>query len=207
MLFLSAFLLSTALNLEILRVSLYYGIKKINVPKSSAIFLAITISIGMFFSMYVGKLILNLFNPQLGNIFGGVLLGFIGVYFLAEYIRLEKEASGYDTSYYLESSLKYKNILENPIVIDSDKSNHIDMRECLNLSVALILNNFFTFFAASLTGISISLSIFFCFIIILFSVYQGSFNSHLYISKWFSKYSNLISGIILIILGIYETFI
>lgn len=207
MLFLSAFLLSIALNLEILRVSLYYGIKKINVPKSSAIFLAMTISIGMFFSMYVGKLILNLFNPQLGNIFGGVLLGFIGVYFLAEYIRLEKEHAGYDTSYYLESSLKYKNILENPIIIDSDKSNHIDMKECLNLSVALILNNFFTGFAGSLTGVSIGLSIFFYFIIALVSVYLPSINSHLYISKWVCKYSNLISGIILIILGIYETFI
>ena len=55
--------------------------------------------------------------------------------------------------------------------------------------------------------VSISLSVFFNFIITIVSVYLGYFNSNIYISKWFSKYSNLISGIILIILGIYEAFI
>ena len=157
--------------------------------------------------MYLGKLILHLFKPELGNIFGAILLSFIGVYFIVEYIRLEKKHAGYDTSYYFESSLKYKNILENPNIIDSDKSNHIDIKECLNLSLALILNNLFTCFAASITGISISISVFFNFIITIVSVYLGNLNSNIYISKWFNKYSNLVSGIILIILGIYEAFI
>jgi len=156
--------------------------------------------------MYIGKLILLLLMPQQGNVFGAVLLSFIGVYFIGEYIRLEKNRTGYDTSHYFENSLKYKKILENPNHIDSDKSNHIDMRECLNLSIAIILNNSATFFAASITGVSISFSILFNFIITIVSVYFAHFNSDIFISKWFSKYSNLISGIILITLGIYEIF-
>ena len=206
MIFLSPLLLSISSNLDTLTVSLSYGIKKIHLTKSITILLAIITSIGTFLSMYIGKLILHLFKPELGNIFGATLLSFIGVYFIVEYIRLEKKRAGYDTSYYFESSLKYKNILENPTIIDSDKSNHIDIRECLNLSLALILNNLCTCFAASITGVSISLSVFLNFIITIFSIYLGYFNSDIYISKWFSKYSNLISGIILIILGIYEAF-
>ena len=94
MIFLSAFLLSIALNLETLRISLSYGIKKIHFTKSIIILLALITSFGTFISMYIGKLILHLFNPELGNIFGAILLSFIGVYFIVEYIRLEKKHAG-----------------------------------------------------------------------------------------------------------------
>jgi len=207
MIFLSPFLLSISSNLNTLRVSLSYGIKKIHLTKSMTLLLAIITSMGTFISMYFGKLILHLFQRSLGNIFGAILLSFIGVYFIVEYIRLETKHAGYDTSYYFEPPIKYKSILENPNIVDSDKSNHIDVWECLKLSFALILNNLCACFAASITGVSISLSVFFNFIITVVSVYLGYFNSNIYISKWFNKYSNLISGVILIILGIYEAFI
>lgn len=207
MIFLSAFLLSIALNLETLRISLSYGIEKIYLTKSISISLAIITSVGIFISMYIGKLILCLFPHQLSNIFGAVLLSFIGVYFIIEYMRLENKRVGYDTSDYFESTLKYKNILENPSIIASYKSNHISILEYLRLSTSFISNNMLTFFAASITGISISFSIFLNFIIVLFCVYLGVFNSNIYISKWFGKYSNLISGFILITLGILETFV
>ena len=206
MIFLSPFLLSISSNLNTLRISLSYGIKKIHLTKSSTILLAIITSIGTFLSMYIGKLILHLFNPELGNIFGATLLSFTGVYFIVEYIRLEKKHAGYDT-YYFEPLTKYKNILENSNIVDSYKSNHIDLRECLNLSFALILNNLYACFAASITGVSINITVLFNFIITIFSISLGYFNSNIYISKWFCKYSNLVSGIILIILGIYEAFI
>ena len=207
MIFLSPFLLSISSNLNTLRTSLSYGIKKIHLTKSMTLLLAIITSMGTFISMLFGKLLLHLFQQSLGNIFGAILLSFIGVYFIVEYIRLETKHAGYDTSHYFEGSLKFENILENTNAIDSDESNHIDIKECLNLSLALIQNNLFTGFAASMTGISISISVFFNFIITIVCVYLGYLNSDIYISKWFNKYSNLVSGIILIILGIYEAFI
>lgn len=207
MLFLSALLLSIALNLETLRISLNYGIKKIRLTKFFVILLSIITSLGVFISMCIGQLVLHLFSPALGNIFGATLLSFTGVYFIVEYIRIEKKHARYDTSCFFESSLNYKNILENPTIVDTDKSTHINIRECLNLSLAFVLNNLCTCFAASITDINIGLSVFLNFIIALFCVYLGNFNSNINISKWFSKYSNLISGVILIILGILETFI
>jgi putative sporulation protein YtaF len=207
MIFLSSFLLSIALNLETLRISLTSGIKKIYLTKSTAISLAIITSIGTFISMYLGKIILHLFKPELANIFGGILLSFIGVYFIIEYIRLEEKHAGHDTSYFFESSFKYINILETSDIANSDNSISINMKKCLSLSQAFILNNLFTCFAASITGISIGISVIFNFIITIFCIYLGNFNSNIYISKWFSKYSNLTSGVILIVLGLFETFI
>lgn len=207
MIFLSPLLLSISSNINTVSISSAYGIKKIQLGKSSILLLAILTSIGTFISMYIGKLLLPLMNISLANLFGAVLLSYIGISFIVEYIRLEKKRAGYDTSYYFESSLNYKNILENPIIVDSDKSNHIDFKECLKLSFAVILNNSCTTFAASITGVDIGLSVFFNFIITILSLYLGYFNSNIYMSKWFSKYSNLACGIILILFGIYEIFI
>lgn len=207
MIFLSPLLLSISSNINTVSISSAYGIKKIQLGKSSILLLAILTSIGTFISMYIGKLLLPLMNISLANLFGAVLLSYIGISFIVEYIRLEKKRAGYDTSYYFESSLNYKNILENPIIVDSDKSNHIDFKECLKLSFAVILNNSCTTFAASITGVDIGLSVFFNFIITILSLYLGYFNSNIHISKWFSKYSNLACGIILILFGIYEIFI
>lgn len=207
MIILSSFLLVMVLNLNTLRISLSYGIKKIHLTKSIAILLAAITSIGTFLSMYIGKLILFFFSYKLGNVFGGVLLSFTGIYFIVEYIRLEKKRSGYDTSYFFESTLKYKAILENPNITVSNESNTIDVKKSLKLSFSLILNNLCPYFAASITGIDLSLSVFFNFIIALASIYLGHFNNKVHISKWFEKYSMLISGISLIILGIYESFV
>lgn len=207
MIFLSPLLLAISSNLDTLTASLSYGIKKIHLTKSNALLLATITSICTFLSMYIGKLLLHLFQPWLSNIFGAILLSFIGVYFIIKYMQLENNHAGYDTSFYFENLSKYKNILENPHIIDSDKSNAINIRQCLNISFALTVNNLFTSFAASITGVNLSLSIFFNFIIAIVSIYCGYLNSYIYISKWFNKYSNLVSGIILIILGIYEAFV
>lgn len=60
--------------------------------------------------MYIGKLILPLIDPKVSNIFGAILLSYIGISFIVENIRLEKKRLGYDTSFYYESSFKYKNL-------------------------------------------------------------------------------------------------
>ncbi|EHJ00183.1 hypothetical protein CDLVIII_3625 [Clostridium sp. DL-VIII] len=207
MIFISSLLLAISSNLEPLSASLSYGIKKINLPKSTIILLSILTSISAFISMHIGKLFLPFFGPQLADIFGAVLLCFIGVSFIIEYIRIEKKRIGYDTSYFYENPFGYRNILDNPIVVDADKSNHIDIKECLNLCLAFSLNNALAFFAGGLTGVNINLSLLFYFLISIISICLGS-----YCFRWLSfrllrKYSHLISGVILILLGILESLI
>ncbi len=207
MIFLSPLLLAISSNLETLSVSLSYGIKKIYLPKSTMILFSVLTSISVFISMHIGKLFIPLFGFQLADIFGAVLLCFIGISSIVEYVKIEKKRTGYDTSYFYENPFGYKNILDNPIVVDADQSNHIDMKECLTLCLAISLSNSLTFFAGSLTGIDINLSSFLYFLISIISICLGS-----YYSKWLSfrllkKYSYLISGVILIFLGILESFI
>lgn len=205
--FLSPCLLAISSNLDTLSVATSYGLKKINMTKSSVLLISIITSLGTFFSMYIGEFISRLFNLEIANIFGSVLLVFIGFYFLIEYIKAVKKNRGEDISYYVENSQKYNDVLENPTIVDKDASGEIDIKESLILSFALTINNLSVGIASSITGVSISLSVFFNFIITILSIYLGHYLGNTYLSKLFGKYSNLISGVLLIILGIYELFI
>lgn len=157
--------------------------------------------------MYIGKLILPLIDPKVSNIFGAILLSYIGISFIVENIRLEKKRLGYDTSFYYESSFKYKNLLEDSYILNLDNSHNINLRKCLALSISLSVNNICTNFAASITGVNLSISVFLNFIISILFVYIGYFNRNINFSKYLIRYSNFISGIVLIAFGIYEIFV
>ncbi|NRW33477.1 putative Mn2+ efflux pump MntP [Clostridium beijerinckii] len=90
MILISPLLLAISTNIVTLSVFLSYGIKKIHLSKSNSILLAIVTSASTFVSMYIGKLILPLIDPKVSNIFGAILLSYIGISFIVENIRLEK---------------------------------------------------------------------------------------------------------------------
>lgn len=206
MIILTPLLLALVSTFVILSVSISYGIKKIYLPKSSVIYLTIFTTFSTFISIYIGKLFQPLFGFQLANIFGAMLLSFIGISFIVEYLRLEKKRAGYDTSNFYENQFGYKIFLDNPILVDADRSNHLDVKECTNLCLAISINNAFTFFAAGLTDINISFTLFFYLIISILVIKLGSFCYRWLTFKLLNKYSYLISGIVLIILGILEIF-
>ncbi|MFW2502220.1 MULTISPECIES: manganese efflux pump [Clostridium] len=207
MILISPLLLAISTNIVTLSVFLSYGIKKIHLSKSNSILLAIVTSASTFVSMYIGKLILPLIDPKVSNIFGAILLSYIGISFIVENIRLEKKRLGYDTSFYYESSFKYKNLLEDSYILNLDNSHNINLRKCLALSISLSVNNICTNFAASITGVNLSISVFLNFIISILFVYIGYFNRNINFSKYLIRYSNFISGIVLIAFGIYEIFV
>lgn len=207
MIFVSPLLLAISTNIVTLSVFLSYGIKKIHLSKSNTILLSIVTSVSTFFSMYIGKLILPLIDPKVSNIFGAILLSYIGISFIVENIRLEKKRLGYDTSFYYESSFKYKKLLEDSYIINLDNAHNINLRECLALSIALSVNNICTNFAASITGVNLSISVFLNFIISILFVYICYFNRNINFSKHLIRYANVISGSVLIAFGIYEIFV
>lgn len=207
MILISPLLLAISTNIVTLSFFLSYGIKKIHLSKSNSILLSIVTSASTFVSMYIGKLILPLIDPKVSNIFGAILLSYIGISFIVENIRLEKKRLGYDTSFYYESSFKYKNLLEDSYILNLDNSHNINLRKCLALSISLSVNNICTNFAASITGVNLSISVFLNFIISILFVYIGYFNRNINFSKYLIRYSNFISGIVLIAFGIYEIFV
>ncbi|WP_010294227.1 manganese efflux pump [Clostridium senegalense] len=102
---------------------------------------------------------------------------------------------------------EYKNILDNPELVDSDNSSCIDVKESILLAFALTINNLGVGIGASITGLNIFLTTIFTFIFSLLFIILGYLIGTSYLSKLFGKYASLISGAIIIFLGCYELFI
>lgn len=175
MIFLSAFILCLLINLTPLTLSLLYGNKKIYLNKSIILLFSIITSIGIFIFMYTGKLIVALFIPKTDNIFGALCLSLIGIYHIVEYIKIKSKHAGYDTSYYFETSLKYKKLLECSYITELNNTKDLTLNNCLKFSIELLINNILIYISAGITGININLSIFFNFIFSLIALYLGYF--------------------------------
>ncbi|MBO3367313.1 sporulation membrane protein YtaF [Clostridium perfringens] len=200
--FLSIILFVIAASLDILVVSLAYGLKDIKINFSSTLVIASISALGTFISMILGKFLVDLIPVKLGDIIGGLVLLLLGFYSIYSYFKEKKIL----TSHNSENNSSPTFILENPEVADKDKSGNIDFKESLALSLALALNNFGLGIGASISGLNIAFTTISTFIISLIFISLGFYLSKTIKSKNISKNSNLIAGIIIIILSLFIIF-
>jgi len=200
--FLSILLFVIAASLDILVVSLAYGLKDIKINFSSTLVIASISALGTFISMILGKFLVDLIPVKLGDIIGGLVLLALGFYSIYSYFKEKKIL----TSHNSENNSSPTFILENPEVADKDKSGNIDFKESLALSLALALNNFGLGIGASISGLNIAFTTISTFIISLIFISLGFYLSKTIKSKNISKNSNLIAGIIIIILSLFIIF-
>ena len=200
--FLSILLFVIAASLDILVVSLAYGLKDIKINFSSTLVIASISALGTFISMILGKFLVDLIPVKLGDIIGGLVLLLLGFYSIYSYFKEKKIL----TSHNSENNSSPTFILENPEVADKDKSGNIDFKESLALSLALALNNFGLGIGASISGLNIAFTTISTFIISLIFISLGFYLSKTIKSKNISKNSNLIAGIIIIILSLVIIF-
>ena len=200
--FLSILLFVIAASLDILVVSLAYGLKDIKINFSSTLVIASISALGTFISMILGKFLVYLIPVKLGDIIGGLVLLALGFYSIYSYFKEKKIL----TSHNSENNSSPTFILENPEVADKDKSGNIDFKESLALSLALALNNFGLGIGASISGLNIAFTTISTFIISLIFISLGFYLSKTIKSKNISKNSNLIAGIIIIILSLFIIF-
>ena len=160
---LSAILLSTAINIDTLKISLSSK-NDTSVSLKLKVFCgSIITTIVTFLSFFLGTIINIYFTQNLSNVFGSVLLGFTAVYYIVEHIRIQKYKEGFDTSYYVENFKEYKNIIESNTFLNKS----ISLKNIIKLSIALSLNNIWPCIGASLTNISLPLTILLTFVLFI----------------------------------------
>ena len=200
---LSAFILSTAINIDTLKLSFLSKNDTSISIKLKIFFASIITTVIAFLSFGLGTIIDVYFTKTLSNIFGSVLLGFTGIYYIVEHIRVQKDKEGFDTSYYVENFKKYKTIIE------STPQNEIpiSLKNVMNISIALSLNNIWPCIGGALTNISLPLTLLFTFVIFICFFICGIFISNKSIIKFISNYHYLITSFLLILLSLFESFI
>lgn len=203
--YMTALLLSISANLDTLAVCISYGIKKVKVSIIASLLISLITSIGTFLAMYLGKAITSFISPKIVNVIGGILLLILGLKVIIDFVKKYKKSHA--KSLFRSNKISYSEILDNPIKADIDNSGDIDLKECITLSIALSLNNLSVGVAASMAGISILLNTLFTFFLTLINIGLGFYIGRKYASKIVGEYSDLISGLLIVLLGIYQIFI
>lgn len=206
----SVLLLSLSSNLDNVGVGISYGTRKINIPFYSNLLIAVITGTGTFLSMTAGNEIVNLISPHIANALGSLIIAGAGVW-----VFIQKPASGnpngagtqclQKTDISDQSLLRRMfMILDHPFLADTDFSGHISLKEGFLLGLALTLNNLANGLGAGLVGLNTAMvtafTVMFSILTIWFGIEFGQYSG----VHWFGRYSSRISGLILIVLGIYE---
>lgn len=201
-LILSALLFSLSSNLDNLVIGIAYGVKNIKIRILPNFIIAIITSIGTFLSMSVGKYISRFLPNYIANLLGAIVIIILGLYFLIQsIIKLTKNTKSKELS--LKDITDMVEYAENS---DLDKSGDINIKEALFVAFGLTFNNLGTGVAASITGVNIVLTVTSTFLISIFTIILGQALGNHVLGKILGKYAPLISGILLIVLGIIEAF-
>lgn len=209
---LSVLLLSLSSNLDNVGVGISYGTRKINIPFYSNLLIAIITGTGTFLSITAGNEIVNLISPNIANALGSLIIAGAGVW-----VFIQTPASGKDNGAGVQCPQKPNisdqsllrrmfMILDHPFLADTDFSGHISLKEGFLLGLALTLNNLANGLGAGLVGLNTAMvtafTVIFSILTIWFGIEFGQYSG----VHWFGRYSSRISGVILIVLGIYEYF-
>ncbi|MFL0253122.1 sporulation membrane protein YtaF [Clostridium neuense] len=182
-------------------VGLCYGIKKIKINLLINLLIAIISAVGTALSMELGSFI-GIFVPTgFTNILGSGILILIGLWAIIGEFRQNKKSS---KSTEKNSLSNIEDILSNPENADKDTSGSIDLKESFSLSIALALNNMGLGIGASISGLNIILTTILTFFISIVTISLGLTIGNKYLSDKLGKYAAVISGLIIILLGIYE---
>ena len=176
-------IMSFSSSLDAIGIGVTYGLKRIKFSYKSQIMFFIVALFSTFLSTVLGNLLKNIISPIVANYIGSILIICIGIY----------------TIY--ETKFKQKDY-------DFDKSNDIDTKEAIVLSLSVTADSLCIGIGSSLIGININLfpilvaTFHLCFLLL------GNFLGKriIKISKIPNYFWGIFSGILLIIIGLFRIF-
>ncbi len=209
---LTILLLSFSSNLDNVGVGISYGIRKVNIPFTSNLLIALVTSAGTLLSVLLGQSIYLFISAEMTGLLGGGIIIAAGLWVLfQEKIMHRGQEPPEEKQLVAETGLprfgfrQIVSILDNPIIADWDFSGHIDLKEAIALSLGLTINNIPNGVGAGMLGCGALLMTGSVFLFSILTIWIG-ISGGLLGFKWLGKLTGVISGLILIGVGLYEIF-
>lgn len=210
---LNAIILAISASIDSFGVGITYGIKKTKISIAAIIVLLI---LSIFFtsvSITFGNILSSYISPSISSIIGASILILIGIFILYGAIfkneKISKSKSEHkEYSFFIKFLGITVNIIKDPINSDFDNSNKIDIKEAIFLGIAMSLDSISIGFGCSTIGINSFLfpllTSFFQILFLCAGKLLGKKISS--ISSIPQNIWNIISGVILICMGIVKFF-
>ncbi len=184
-------------------IGLSYGGKGIKISFWSNFVVACISCVGTFLAMLFGKGLYLIIPENHTAILASILLVGFGIYMLIEALKKDK----YERKENNPGSGNYYNYIEHPEILDKDNSKEIELKEAAVLGFILCLNNIGLGVGASIAGLNMYITAVLALIFSMIFVKLGCHLGHKVLNGRLSKYSEYVSALIIIALGIYELFI
>ena len=192
---LTILLIGVAANIDNLGISVSYGLNSKKIPLLQNLLIALISMICAFISISTGSFLSYYFSQSIANVAGGSLIIGLGLWFI----------------FYSSPVVKSNGNSQKPTwqfrLPKFDQAKDITWKETFFLGFVLGVNCLTIGFGAGFTGVppfsaSISIGIF-----SIISIYFGVMLGKNIGGTVFGRYSTIISGVLLIIIGIYEIII
>lgn len=205
----TALVLGVAANLDNFGIGISYGIQKVRIPFLSNFFIALLSGVIAFLSVLTGQ-VLSQF-VVVANFIGALMIISIGIW-----VMIHKSTSVQALPVSVSFNKAYTipltplgwvvQITKNPSSADLDANGFISAKEAIALGITLSFNCIATGFGAGLTGlpplpVAISVSLF-----SMLTISVGYWTGWKTASNRLERWSQAASGILLILIGIYEIF-
>lgn len=214
--FLTYLFLALSLSIDSIGIGITYGLRNTRIPIFSKLILFF---ISIFFttiSLMLGNLITKFLPDYIANFIGSFILIFIGIWILFQIFHTSpKKECTINSNEPKIYSLFIKflgitiQIIKEPKSSDLDNSKIIDWKEACFLGIALSIDSISVSFGSGITGLS---SFYFPILVASFHMlflFFGKFLGHKIsgIQKFPENICNIISGFLLIIIGITRLFV
>lgn len=205
----SALFLGLAANLDNFGVGISYGVQKIRIPFLSNFSIALLSGIVTFISVLSGHLLSQFMI--VANLLGALMIVAIGVWVMVHKSTTDNSlplAIPVMKTYSIAiKPLSYiVQITKNPSSADLDANGFISIKEAMALGLTLSFNCIATGVGAGLTGLAplpLSISVFFFSMV---TISAGYWTGRKTASDRLEHLSQVLSGALLILIGIYELF-
>ncbi|HME43903.1 MAG TPA: hypothetical protein VKF36_12505 [Syntrophorhabdales bacterium] len=211
---LSILALATSSNFDNVGVGIVYGVRGTCISFTSNLIIALISGTGTLLSMLAGASLYRVLKPELATVVGGLILIGIGVWVIIQGTRRVRKAGSsveqlQDARKVISQHVMFSNILkflDDPFFLDKVCSTHIHIRETVLLGVALTLNNLVNGVAAGLLGLSLSLVTSFVVIFSIIAIWAGRSAGRSIRYRWIGTVTGPVSGLLLVLIGIYGIF-
>jgi putative sporulation protein YtaF len=204
-------LLAISCNLDNVGVGLAYGARGIGIPMISNLLIALITAAGTGLCIVFGRQIFQFLPAAVGVLLGAALLIGMGVWVIRQEFGGRGQSAPEPPPCVPASEMAQESwlrrlilILQNPGLADRDCSGHIDLKESLLLSMALMLNNIPNGVGAGLLGLSTLLTTVLVGLLSVVTFWLGLALGRTMGVLWLGRHAGAISGLLLIVIGLTE---
>lgn len=198
----SILMLAVSSNLDNFGVGVAYGIRRVCISVSSNLLIAVINTTGTFVSMVAGERLYHYMQSDTANYAGSAIFIIAGCLVVINDIVKKERKSVYISGESFVS--KMIPVPDKPWIINMYCKGRISLKEGFVLAAALTFSNLATGIGAGLIGLNLSLTILFVFSFSIAAIIIGMKAGQYSASRWLGASSNLVSGLLLIVIGVYE---